>query len=124
MNETYHRHITELADANSVEIVWKENYPGRASKKPRRIKIPPIKTATTYALALHELGHIVGRQVGCRIDREVQAWQWAKENALEWRKPMKKKAARCLQSYLDWAERRNGVIKPTPDHPIHKWITR
>lgn len=58
----YRAHIEGLAEEHDIKIVWQENTRARAWRKPRRVRLSPIKTGATYAYALHESGHIAGRQ--------------------------------------------------------------
>jgi hypothetical protein len=57
----------------------------------------------TYAVALHEIGHIKGRHQDSRrcIVRERWAWDWAKRNAFVWTPRMARCAAESLQWYAD-----------------------
>jgi hypothetical protein len=66
---------------------------------PRTVWIMPIRSYLSYAIALHEIGHCrtfwrAGRVFRIApyeiIDRaqETLAWQWAREQALEWTEPM------------------------------------
>ena len=115
---TYAEHVNALLEMHGVSVEWKEGYfKGRAWRRERKIKIAPVRTAVTYAIALHELGHVLGRQSGLRIDREVQAWEWAEANALEWTEPMIVKAAKCVASYLKMCERHRGMHLPPEGHP-------
>lgn len=91
---------------NGITVERMKTCRGRAWRKSRKVRIPEVKSAITYALALHELGHVIGRQSGRRLDQDVQAWEWARRAALEWRKPMKRYAAKCIASYLKWCQRR------------------
>jgi hypothetical protein len=120
----YSQHIESLASLHAVSIEFKEGYKGRSWRKRRHIKISPVRAAVTYAIALHELGHVVGTQSGRRIDKEVQAWEWAESNALEWTEPMIVKAARCVAWYLKMCERHRSMELPPEDHPawrIAQW---
>jgi hypothetical protein len=67
------------------------------------IYIAPIKSVVTYAVALHEIGHLRGRHQKSRhcIVRERWAWEWAKRNALVWTPRMERNAAASLQWYAD-----------------------
>lgn len=119
-----YKHILDLTEENEIKVLWSKSYNGRAYRKTRTIKIPDVKTHITYAIALHEIGHIVGKQTGNRVNREAQAWLWARENALEWTPVMGEKAVRCIQSYLDWSRRRKNVWVPPENHiswEIAKW---
>jgi hypothetical protein len=71
------------------------------------IRIPPIKSAISYAAALHEIGHIQGRYQTSRhsLVRELAAWRWARQQALAWTPAMERMCA----SSLAWAAR-NGRI--------------
>lgn len=118
----YREHIEALAEEHGILIVWQENTRARAWRKPRRVRLSPVKTGATYAYALHEIGHIVGRQGPNRIEKELRAWEWARANAIEWTPTMQKTAARCLSSYIRWAERSKRAVKPDESHEIYRWI--
>lgn len=119
-----HQHILELCLKHGVTVQWRTSNRGTAYRKERRVSIPLVRSARTYALALHELGHVLGQQSGRRLDQEVQAWQWAKANALVWTFDMQDKLRSCLLSYVKWAERRQrnstrGFIFIPVSHPIY-----
>lgn len=111
-------HINSLAETHGVAIEISSSGRGRAWRKIKKIRIREIKTAITYAVALHELGHIVGPQTGNRLNREWQSWEWAMANALTWNDTMTSKMQRCLASYLRWCNRRRGAWVPPSDHPV------
>ena len=120
----YAAHIDRICKIESISIE-SHSTGGRAYRRSRRIKIRPVKTAITYAVALHEIGHILGpRQSGTRLDKEVGAWEWAEKNAIEWTAAMAAKRAKSLQSYLKWAARSSQAKQPSADHPIHAMIGR
>ena len=119
-------HISELAAEHDIEVEGHSSG-GRAYRRRRRVKIRPVKSPVTYAIALHELGHILGRNSGRRIDKEVQAWEWAKANALVWTKRMNDTKRDCLISYVRWAERKQATGSGattyiTPGHAIYKEV--
>lgn len=117
----YAAHIARICKIEDIECIFYKGA-GRGHRRKRRIKIKPVKTAITYAIALHEIGHVLGpRQTSKhrRLDREVGAWEWAKANAKEWTPAMEYKMQRCLKSYLEWSYRRKGVKLADADHPIH-----
>jgi hypothetical protein len=116
----YQQHIDSLASEHGVEVAYSSNASGRAWRRTRRVRTPEIKSAVTYALALHEFGHVVGYQRGLRIDLEAQAWRWAEANAIEWTEPMIRKAGRCIASYLKACERRRNMSVPPADHDAWK----
>lgn len=85
----------------------------------RLVTIAPVGDETTYAVALHEMGHVVARHgmsgVGvdnpCRsiddvkkkILAEQAAWDWAQANALEWTVAMEQNKQISLHNYEEWA---------------------
>lgn len=69
----YASHVQSLAQAHGVNIeIARPGYSGRAWPKARKIKIPEVKTAVTYALSMHELGHVLGKQSGNKLNNEKQ----------------------------------------------------
>jgi hypothetical protein len=114
------RHLVQLCKQNRVRIEWKARTRARAWRRSRKIRIQPICSRITYAVALHELGHVLGPQSGPRLNKETQAWQWAKNAALTWERPMESKMQRSLQSYLKWCQRRKNAWVPPREHPA--WL--
>lgn len=115
----YSTHIQSIAQTHNVSVeIASPGYDGRAWRKKKKVKIAEVKTAVTYALALHELGHVLGKQSGNRLHKEWQAWEWAMANAVCWTEPMARKMQRCLVSYLRWCQRRRGAWIPPADHPV------
>lgn len=116
-------HISRLVVENNILAEYKQGS-GRAWRKVRKIRIPPVKSSISYAVALHEIGHVIGPQSGHRLNKEAQAWLWARENAILWNDTMSGKAATCMTSYLNWCHRRKGAWVPPADHiswEIAKW---
>lgn len=109
------KHIEELCAVHQIEV-GNHSRGGRAFRKALRVNIRPVKSAVTYAVALHEIGHILGAQPKLRIDREVAAWKWAKKTALFWNGRMEEKMRLCLASYYRAACRRKRMVMPSPDH--------
>lgn len=109
-------HIKELCAAHQIEV-GSHSRGGRAFRKTRRVDIRPVKSAVTYAVALHEIGHILGKnQTRSCLERETGAWQWAKKAALFWDGRMEEKMRLCLVSYYRAACRRKRMILPGTDH--------
>ena len=85
------QHIANLAAAHDIRVTLQ-----RSSRNAWAIRegdgaadeiiIPPVRSEITYTVALHEIGHILGRyqRSRYRMIRERWAWQWARENALTW----------------------------------------
>lgn len=115
-------HVRKVCIVESIEVT-SHSRGGRAWRKKRRIAIRPVKSAITYSVALHEIGHILGpRQSGTRLDKEVGAWEWARANAIEWTDAMEKTMQDSLQSYLKWAARSRQAKRAEADHPIHSMV--
>lgn len=117
----YAQHVADLARAFNVEIEYLDANPEASSAgtliprtkhvafadRRRCATVPRVIDATTYAVALHELGHCIdplgmiantegsltyrttGRVAVLRdmhliLTEEEAAWNWAKRNSLEW----------------------------------------
>lgn len=117
-------HVARLCGDLGIAVV-PHSSGGRADRRRRTIAIRPVRSARTYAVALHEIGHVVGPwQSRQRLYAEAGAWFWAREHALEWSEQVSKTCARCLQSYLDHARAkhargvRNAPKIPEEGHPF------
>lgn len=111
-------HVAVICAENNIEVV-KHSRSGAAWRKSRRIAIRPVKTAISYAVALHEIGHILGpQQSGTRLMKECGAWLWAHDNAMTWTDAMEKAMQKRLRSYVAWAQRHKTAAKPDCNHPI------
>ena len=118
-------HIIVLTVKNGI-TVGKHSSGGRAWRKAKYIKIRPVLSSITYAVALHEIGHILGpEQNKSCLYSEAGAWKWAKENALVWTAPMEKTMKKSLGTYYDWAVNKweRGVKnRPTiPENEHYFW---
>lgn len=122
--EKYAVHIARVCKIEDI-AVESHSRGGRAWRRSRRIKIRPVKSAVTYAIALHEIGHILGlRQNGSRLDKEAGAWEWAIQSAIEWTPAMTQVMQKCLQSYLAKVERSPRMKPASPDHPVHALLRK
>lgn len=111
-------HIDTLCRTHCIEIdlrsrtraasVRSSRRTGDSDYKPsRRIRIAVISQLSRYFVALHEIGHIVGRQPRTRIEREYSAWRWALDNAVS--QPDENvwlEIHAALRSYIEWAKAR------------------
>src|SRR5262249_46450245 len=63
------------------------------------VMFPVVRSVITYAVAMHELGHVLGQQVNHPDDivRERDAWEWARDNAVVWTAKMERLAAACMR---------------------------
>ncbi len=98
-------HVHNLLVENSINVTWKHAGRSMAWRRSRKVSIRPVKTAITYAVALHEIGHILGKNPRLRLDQELAAWAWAKSTALFWTPVMEAKMNKCLASYERRAKR-------------------
>ena len=87
---------------------------GPAGRRTPHIRIPPIKSQVTYAVALHEIGHLVGPgRSGTRLEKEAAAWRWALANSLVvLSDATRRSAGRRLRSSVTWAELRQHRKTP------------
>ena len=104
------RHIDELLAPylrqdrdDGVQVIWLPRTRGECVIRDLggavlEIRLPRIRSIVSYAIALHEIGHIRGRhQRSCSVMvRERWAWQWARENALSWLPAMERVAAKSI----------------------------
>ena len=91
------QHVLDLCDQHEIEIEWIDRG-GWAARELDLIQIPPIRSAISYAVALHEIGHICGRYQTSKAQtvRERWAWVWAREKAVKWTASMDRKARASL----------------------------
>ena len=103
-------HIEELCGAHGIELAG-SSARGRAIRwrgGRLEIAVPEIRGQVSYFIALHEIGHLVGRgRSAPRLEAEANAWLWALENAaVEPTAATKRSISRRLSGYLAWAENR------------------
>jgi hypothetical protein len=133
--ERYRQHIASLAQRMGVSIRWGKPGQGSANGYASWITIPPIEDEGSYAIALHELGHI---QRPCRVEHplfracydneiafmadgriipgayvcmtcEHAAWSWAQTQALGgWTDAMEAAMVRSLGFYAVMMGDRSG----------------
>jgi hypothetical protein len=84
------------------------------------IMIAPIKSPISYAVALHEIGHILGRHQRSRrvLVRERWAWEWARRNAVSWTPAMEKCARKSLEWYVPRAREIDQHLGEPDDRQI------
>jgi hypothetical protein len=103
-------HARELAVAFKCRLVESsqlEPHEAFASPRIRVVFCHPVIDETTYAVALHELGHLAaplgvltgivpGDPSNLCLDQEDAAWEWARHYALVW--------TPAMQAVRSWAE--------------------
>ena len=124
MSMNYEEHIEILLTRHEITVDWRERTNARSWRKIRKVRLERVRGASTYAIALHEIGHVVGPQGGRRLGTEAQAWRWAQENAIEWTEGMARLASRCIETYLEWCERKRGAWVPPKDHEYRRIAKR
>lgn len=117
-------HARSLADAFKMRLIESSQLlPEEAMSLPHiRVALcAPIIDETTYAVALHELGHlasptgalraagVVGDRANLMRDEEDAAWTWARHYALIWTAPM--------EAVATWAERTYAAPAAPPAPP-------
>jgi hypothetical protein len=96
------QHILDICRQQEIQVEWRRSSRGGwAVHEFELISIPPIKSAITYAVALHEIGHVLGRhqRSRSRLVRERWAWDWARRHAITWTPAMERTMRRSLDRY-------------------------
>lgn len=111
--------VEQIAARFGVTVHEFSEAPGLAWSRARHILIPPVRSALSYACAMHELGHVACAAAGhthraarsavdgSRISPagEVCAWRFAIERACpHWSRLMQSSMVRGLASYLKYAD--------------------
>ncbi|MDA9479640.1 hypothetical protein XI03_35130 [Bradyrhizobium sp. CCBAU 65884] len=96
------KHFLQLCADEEVDVQWCDN-PSKAlalSGELEFILTPHIRSENTYAIAMHELGHIKSPTNSAdQTERERSAWDWARHNALIWTPHMEGCAAASIRWY-------------------------
>jgi hypothetical protein len=96
------QHVRDLCKHHRITVYrCRRSQQACAQRESKQIAIPPIKSAKTYATAMHELGHVLGHHQDSRrvMVRERWAWNWARANALTWPPNIERVVARDLTWY-------------------------
>ena len=113
-------HIDAICDANKIRI---EYFDGGefAWTDDRIIRIRPVRGDRSYASAMHEIGHILGKwQTRPQLVEETGAWLWAEKNAVCWTPTMRSLAANCLLAYFN--ARKASEFVPPRDHEFWRLV--
>jgi hypothetical protein len=113
-------HVVACANFHGIDVE-EHTGGGRAVPSQRAIRIRPVTGMTSYYVALHEIGHLIGRgRAAPKLEREANAWQWALDNAKFPPTPgVRRGIERRLRSYLRRHARmalRRRVRWPEPSH--------
>jgi hypothetical protein len=93
--------VAELCREHDVIIRERRSAGGRATPSLRMISIGAVSGVVSYYVALHEIGHVIGRgRSAPKLECEANAWQWAIDHAAVTPSPaVRNKIVRCLGSY-------------------------
>jgi len=94
-------HVLRLCEEHSINIEWSATRKAWAAACFELIHIPPVRSSASYAIALHEIGHVLGphQRTSVVLTAERGAWRWARRNALVWNDTMDRVMRRCLTFY-------------------------
>ena len=93
--QNMHAHVRNLCARHDIRVSWcRRPMQAWAGREIEGIQIAPIKSVISYATAMHELGHMLGRYQHSKASmvRERWAWEWARRNALVWTPAMEEYA--------------------------------
>ena len=111
-------HVEHLCAQHDIELVG-SSARGRIRWRGGRIaiSIPPIRGQVSYFIALHEIGHLVGRgRSAPRLEAEANAWVWAlQHSAVEPTAATRRSIVRRLE--LSVAGAKPPVPPPAASHP-------
>jgi hypothetical protein len=102
--------IEDLCRQHGIELVG-SSARGRAIRwrgGRLEISIPPIRGQVSYFIALHEVGHLVGKgRSAPRLESEANAWLFALQHTVVEPTPATLRSiSRRLRGYLEWARNR------------------
>jgi hypothetical protein len=108
--ELMEAHIEDLCRQHGIELIG-SSARGRAIRwrgGRLEISIPPIRGQVSYFIALHEIGHLVGKgRSAPRLESEANAWLFALEHTVvEPTTATLHSISRRLRGYLEWARNR------------------
>jgi hypothetical protein len=110
--EEMHRHILHLLKHHRIRHSRSQSRAGGAWIVAREVcNILPVTSEVSYATALHEIGHILGRDQESRfvVERERGAWDWARQEASTWTPAMEQESSRLLAEYETLGPRATSV---------------
>jgi hypothetical protein len=73
--EDMRRHIRDLCDKHEIQC-FEVARRGRAEAVLDEVYIPTIRSAISYATALHEIGHVLGRHQRSPRVMVRERWAW------------------------------------------------
>jgi hypothetical protein len=108
------RHILALCKRHGIAVGYSRHEAYATTRYRDKIVIYPIKSEVAYSIALHEIGHILGRhQTSLRVlVKEEWAWRWARKHAIVWTQAMERDRLDSMAYYTLCAdvEDRNYLV--------------
>lgn len=126
-------HVAELCMRFKLMVEYRTDVPPHGSDSVHAklqgtiisgIRVQPITDETSYAVAMHEIGHglhplgLAGKfqnnpyeDARLKLLRERSAWEWAEQNALDWSPTMQAVRDMCLKSYTDSVQKEKNALK-------------
>jgi hypothetical protein len=92
-------HVLDLLQRHEIVFTWcRRPTEAWGARDLWEVSIAAIKSEISYATALHEIGHILGKHQASQnsLVRERWAWHWAQANALAWTARMEADRVRSL----------------------------
>ena len=127
MNKTVlEDHVLSLCERHDIRLFWCSRARYAVAIVTNvivpRIFVPPIRSISSYAVAMHEIGHVVGRhgQSKNKLVRERWAWKWAKDNALVWSELADRFAKEAFESHGHALVMRQLGWKPSRTRSGHR----
>ena len=74
--EQMRSHVASLCEANEIIISAAPGGRAYSSYWLREVFIPPVRSTRTYATALHEIGHVLGRHQLSEVVLVRERWAW------------------------------------------------
>lgn len=100
----YHEHVSQLLKLHGLKVQWLPkgaNILEVVVDQDKVLHLLPVVNARTYAIAMHEIGHVVSRTLHQpSLWKEAAAWAWAKTHALRWTASMQTAMRVGLRSYV------------------------
>jgi hypothetical protein len=130
------RHAYELAAAFDIRLIETDARPEEACAIPalRTVISSPMIDQTIYAIALHEMGHLLSplgslrqhetpasaaRLHNLMLEEETAAWDWAAHYALEWTPAMQAVREWAYQTYVAGPVA-SPSSSPAPSYPARR----
>lgn len=93
-------HVRKLCRQHGIRLQFDDKSPEKAFFVERRVQTKTVRSKASYAVALHEIGHLVSKTASRpSLFQEGAAWQWARTEALCWTPSMTRAMLKSLGGY-------------------------